>query len=39
MNKLFNYIMSLSIGEKLFLIFFCYGFGYVIGDTLKHLLK
>lgn len=37
MNKIFDYIMTLNLGEKLFLIFFCYGVGYVIGETMKNV--
>ncbi|GAA6376002.1 hypothetical protein I230019B6_13620 [Firmicutes bacterium i23-0019-B6] len=38
MNKIFNYILSLSLSQKLFLIVYCYGFGYVVGDTIKNVL-
>lgn len=37
MKKIFDYIMTLNLGEKLFLIFFCYGVGYVIGETVKNV--
>ena len=37
MNKIINYIMTLSLKEKLFLIFFCYGVGYVIGETVRNV--
>ena len=37
MSKIFDYIMTLNIGERLFLIFFCYGVGYVIGETVKNV--
>lgn len=37
MSKIFDYIMTLNLGEKLFLIFFCYGVGYVIGETIKNV--
>ncbi len=37
MNKIFNYILSLSFSQNLFLIVYCYGFGYVIGETIKNV--
>ena len=37
MNKIYKWIQSLRIGERLFLIFFCYGAGYVIGETMKNV--
>lgn len=37
MSKIFDYIMTLNIGERLFLILFCYGVGYVIGETVKNV--
>lgn len=38
MRKIFYYIKSLSLDEKMFLVFFCYGVGYVVGEMVKNLL-
>ena len=38
MSKVFEFIMSLNFSEKIFLIVYCYGFGYVVGDTIKNVL-
>lgn len=37
MDGIFKWILSLNLGERLFLIFFCYGAGYVIGEAVKNI--
>lgn len=37
MNRILQYVSSLSIGRSLFLIAWCYWLGYVVGQLIKNI--